>query len=88
MSKAFDSIRLGLLVAKLHQLGVSPSALTWFKSNLSSRKQMVKIGCALPDPVPLTVGVPQGSIFGLVLFTVHVNELLSVPKQCESMGYV
>lgn len=49
---------------------------------------MVRIGSALSDPLPLTTGVVQGSILGLVLFTLYVNDLLSVPKKCEAMGYV
>ena len=49
---------------------------------------MVRIGSALSDPLLLTTGVVQGSILGLVLLTLYVNDLLSVPKKCEAMGYV
>ena len=49
---------------------------------------MVRIGSVLSDPLPLTVSVAQGSILSSVFFTLYVNNLLSVPKKCEAIGYV
>ena len=88
MSKAFDSIRHDILLSKLQNLDFSQGALDWFQSYLSNRQQCVRIGDAVSKVLPLEFGVPQGSILGPVLFTICVNDLLSVPKRCLSASYV
>ena len=73
MSKAFDSINHDMLLFKLRSLGVSPSALEWFKSYLKGRYQYVRIGDVVSQSLPVDYGVPQGSILGPVLFTVYIK---------------
>ena len=69
--KAFDSVNYDILIKKLQDIGLSPSALQWFKSYLSNRYQAVRINTALSEPLLMRCGVPQGSILGPLLFTAY-----------------
>ena len=88
MSKAFDSLDHGILISKLEDVGASSTALKWLTSYLTTRCQTVCINCTLSDTLEVMNGVPQGSIFGPLLFSIYVNDLPSPPQQCPTDCYI
>ena len=78
MSKAFDKVSHRRLVHKLIQVGFGGNLLTWFCSYLSGRYQPVTVLGATSDKLPVTSGVPQGSILGPALFLLYVNDFPEV----------
>ena len=68
LSKAFDCLSHELIIAKLNAYELSLSALKLIQSYLSERKQRTKINQAYSSREEILFGVPQGSIFGPILF--------------------
>ena len=74
-SKAFDTLNHAILCKKLARLGFDAQIVEWCRNYLTGRSQCVKIGNEVSSRLPITCGVPQGSILGPLFFIIYVNNL-------------
>ena len=102
LQKAFDTLDHGVLLEEMKYFGFRTSVIEEmkyfgfrttmierFESYLSNRKFLVCIDIAFfSEAATLNQGVPQGSIFGRLLFLLYVNDLPQYLPDAGSYLYV
>ena len=87
LSKAFDSLPQGLLIAKLSAYGVEFYSCRLLSNYLYNSHQKVKLGSIRSEWSDVTKGVPQGSILGPILWNVFITDILFLECDCHIYNY-
>lgn len=87
-SKAFDMVDHRILCTKLEKIfNFSNSSTKLISSYLSGRRQSVFVNDLISNMLPISKGVPQGSILGPLLFSLYVNDLTINIIHCKTHIY-
>ena len=78
VSAAFDTVDHNVLLSRLHlKIGISGTALEWFRSYLSGRSQRIMVQGNLSQSLSLDFGVQKGSRLWPLLFTIYASKLFN-----------
>ena len=78
LKKAFDTVDYKILLDKLNYYGLRGIDNQWFSSYLTNRTQTTEINSFISDKEVVSCGVPQGSVWGPLLFLpclLYVNDI-------------
>ena len=79
LSKTHDCLRHDLSIAKLEAYGLGNGSLKL--DYLIFRKQRTKVGSTYSKRSKIRRGIPQGSISGLILFNIFINDIFMIIEQ-------
>ena len=79
-SSAFDCVGHSTLLKKLKMYGLDTNSLNWVRSYLQDRSSYVQIGNCKSKMVPVSRGVPQGSVLGPLLYLTYLNEMTEIVR--------
>ena len=87
LRKAFDNVNIGILKKKLEKSGVRNLVLRWCTDYLTNRHQCTYVNGITSKLLPVTCGVPQGSVLGPLFFLVFVNDVQGALNECKAKLY-
>lgn len=76
LTAAFDCVDHDILFRKLKGIGLGEIPLRWVRTFLGNRQQYVFVNGVASEVLQVTMGVPQGTVLGPLLYLIYVNSIL------------
>jgi hypothetical protein len=86
-TQAFDCIDHSMLLKKLKEHNFPIEFISFIADYITDRYQAVKYGNIISEYLPVSSGVPQGSVLGPALFCVFVSSLQSLVELTDMLKY-
>ena len=87
LSKAFHTLNHDLLTAKLEAYGFSEKCLNYIQSYLRNHLQITNVNNNFSLWKDIFAGIPQGSILGLLMFNIYINDIFIFPDNVFLRNY-
>ena len=87
LRKAFDTVDLEIPKNKLEELGIRGNSLRWCSSYLSNRVQCTVANNYVSSLLPISCGVPQGSVLSQLFFLIYINDMINILDECKVKLY-
>ena len=82
LSAAFDTVDHGVLLDRMFKrFGIQDTSLSWFRSYLFDRNQIVQNDGCVSKMMWLFWGVPQGSVFGPLVFSIYSEPICDITRK-------
>lgn len=82
LAKAFDTVSHRALINRMYNVGIRGPALRILENYLLNRTQYTKVANKISDPCNITIGVPQGTVLGPILFLIYMNNIANLKQFC------
>ena len=87
LSKAFDTLPHDLIKAKFKSYGADDKTTELIHDYLTNRRQRVRLGDHLSNWKEISAGVSQGSVLGLLIFNIFMNDVVYAVRQSTLSAY-